>query len=398
MARAAEGDEGGAHGAQESRMREHVEALEAHDACKPSSGSSRRKRKKGKKRRLPRSSVPRHGRARRRERQWHAPGWFSSVWPKFLGFFVGTDQKDSSTVALVMFWLVLLVTMLSALCFLSLSAGQWHVQGWCTLCGMFPSVFGRLVMLGFMAGMDQKGCAVFAACRRHPFRGTEADPHGPDYSADHRDSPVAVRFQVVNVPVVQVVLAIPVTMQYTVEVPQLLFIKVVDNSLHNTQHNNNTTHYTLHTTHYTLHTTHYTLHTTTLHHYTTTPLHHYNNNTTTTTTTLQLQQHYNYNNTTTTTTLQLQHCSTTTAPQQHHNSTTTAPQQHHNSTNNTNNSTNNTTNSTTRRFHPSVALLLPFHVKLQRLMMDAKLRAAAQVVPAAGERATPPFPYCGMNG
>ena len=34
--------------------------------------------------------------------------------------------------------------------------------------------------------------------RRHSFRSADADPHGPDYSADHGDSPVAVRFQVVD--------------------------------------------------------------------------------------------------------------------------------------------------------------------------------------------------------
>ena len=41
----------------------------------------------------------------------------------------------------------------------------------------------------------------FIACRRLPFRAAEADPHGPDCSADHRDSPVAVRCQVVDVPI-----------------------------------------------------------------------------------------------------------------------------------------------------------------------------------------------------
>ena len=35
----------------------------------------------------------------------------------------------------------------------------------------------------------------FVHVRRHPFRAAEADPHGPDYSADHRVSPVAVRFR-----------------------------------------------------------------------------------------------------------------------------------------------------------------------------------------------------------
>ena len=37
-----------------------------------------------------------------------------------------------------------------------------------------------------------------------PFRSAEADPHGPGYSADHRDSPVAVRFPVVDAPCLQV--------------------------------------------------------------------------------------------------------------------------------------------------------------------------------------------------
>ena len=41
--------------------------------------------------------------------------------------------------------------------------------------------------------------------RRYSFRSAEAGPHGPDCSTDHRDSPVAVRFQVVDAPVVWVV-------------------------------------------------------------------------------------------------------------------------------------------------------------------------------------------------
>ena len=36
------------------------------------------------------------------------------------------------------------------------------------------------------------------ACRRLSLLAVEADPHGPDCSADHRDSPVAVRFLVVD--------------------------------------------------------------------------------------------------------------------------------------------------------------------------------------------------------
>ena len=41
--------------------------------------------------------------------------------------------------------------------------------------------------------------------RRHSLRSAEADPHGPDCSADHRDSSVAVRSQVVDALAVQVV-------------------------------------------------------------------------------------------------------------------------------------------------------------------------------------------------
>ena len=57
--------------------------------------------------------------------------------------------------------------------------------------------------------MDLKTVVVpqlqFIVGRRHSFRSAEAVLHGPVYSADHRDSPVAVRFQVVNVPVMRVV-------------------------------------------------------------------------------------------------------------------------------------------------------------------------------------------------
>ena len=45
--------------------------------------------------------------------------------------------------------------------------------------------------------------------RRHSFRAAETDPHGPHYSADHRDSPSCCTFQVVDAPVVLVVLAMP---------------------------------------------------------------------------------------------------------------------------------------------------------------------------------------------
>ena len=57
--------------------------------------------------------------------------------------------------------------------------------------------------------MDLKTVVVpqlqFIVGRRHSFRSAEAVLHGPVYSADHRDSPVAIRFQVVDVPVMRVV-------------------------------------------------------------------------------------------------------------------------------------------------------------------------------------------------
>ena len=62
----------------------------------------------------------------------------------------------------------------------------------------------------------------FIACRRLLLRAAEADPHGPDCSADHRDSPVAVCCQVVDVPIGDAYV------QKTVEIPQLQFSKIVD--------------------------------------------------------------------------------------------------------------------------------------------------------------------------
>ena len=49
--------------------------------------------------------------------------------------------------------------------------------------------------------------------RRLPFRSAEADLHGPCFLADHRDFPVAVRYQVVDALVVHVVLDMPVVVQ-----------------------------------------------------------------------------------------------------------------------------------------------------------------------------------------
>ena len=59
--------------------------------------------------------VTLHGRARRRHRQWHVPGWCSgfgashAVFPSFIGmpewpaFMVGMDVKDSYAVAALVF-------------------------------------------------------------------------------------------------------------------------------------------------------------------------------------------------------------------------------------------------------------------------------------------------------
>ena len=78
---------------------------------------------------------------------------------------------------------------------------QWHVLGW--FCGLFssrsvPFFVVRPKMLGIVAGMDRKDSHAASSLqgRRHPGHDAEADSHGPDCSADHRDSVVAVRCQV----------------------------------------------------------------------------------------------------------------------------------------------------------------------------------------------------------
>ena len=48
-------------------------------------------------------------------------------------------------------------------------------------------------ILGAICGLS--AVAVHQHRRRHPFRAANADPHGPDYSADYRVSTVAVRFR-----------------------------------------------------------------------------------------------------------------------------------------------------------------------------------------------------------
>ena len=93
---------------------------------------------------------------------------------------------------------------------------------WKTASGMLSVFSSPWFDSGYMLGVSLRGLLFrlqktadswqlqFIVGRRHPLRSAEADPHGPDCSADHRDSSDAVRFQVVDAPVVQVVLAIPV--------------------------------------------------------------------------------------------------------------------------------------------------------------------------------------------
>ena len=52
---------------------------------------------------------------------------------------------------------------------------------------VFPSFGGRPMMLDIMAGPDEKDI-----CEVHPCHDAEAVSHGPDCSAGHGDSPVAL--------------------------------------------------------------------------------------------------------------------------------------------------------------------------------------------------------------
>ena len=105
---------------------------------------SKRKRKKRRKRRLPRSSVLRGGRARRRQRQWRAfgsPGvvLHCAVFPSIVDrpempcIMAGMDQKDR--------------------CSGLYKAG---IAGYDAPRAVFPSLVVRPGMLGILAGMDQK--------------------------------------------------------------------------------------------------------------------------------------------------------------------------------------------------------------------------------------------------
>ena len=148
--------------AKENELQRGVtEALEkARLALEPSRGS-KRKRKKRRRRRLPRSSVPRGGRARRRQRQWY-------VLAGFLG--------DGSPRAVFP----------SIVCGDSTGA----VLGQGDMPVVVPSgASGQTVLK--TAGSPQLQSIVG---RHLPLRAANADPHGPVCTADHGDSTVAAYF------------------------------------------------------------------------------------------------------------------------------------------------------------------------------------------------------------
>ena len=130
-----------------------------------SSAGTKRKRKKRRKKKAPKtsSSHSSHSRARRRQRQWHARSAGHQLPRRVL-----------------------------------LRQG-----GRCLRCA------GRAGFSGAGGGRDRRLPLLQLVENfvgfQHPCRGAEADPHGPDYSADHRDSSVAVRSQVVDALAVQVV-------------------------------------------------------------------------------------------------------------------------------------------------------------------------------------------------
>ena len=129
-----------------AQQRRIMELSDEVDAEALSSHLGRRKRKKRSKKNLS-QGVSSRGRARRRHRQWHVPGWsvFLSVddCPQMLSIMAVMDQKDS----IPRLW--------CAHCRLR----QRHVQGWFyRLCSSrcIPSSCRHAKMLGILAGVDQK--------------------------------------------------------------------------------------------------------------------------------------------------------------------------------------------------------------------------------------------------
>ena len=89
---------------------------------------------------------------------------------------------------------------------------------WETTSGLSPysalSLGRHWIHVGFsLRGVWKNFTRFLRDRRRLPFRSAEADPHGPCFLADHRDFPVAVRYQVVDALVVHVVLDMPVVAQ-----------------------------------------------------------------------------------------------------------------------------------------------------------------------------------------
>ena len=150
--------------------------MDAHNASKPSSGSSRRKRKKRRKRKLPKAGCRLFPPGCRRlcDHQRQVP----AVSPQTLGIPV-MMQRQVPTVHSFMLLVQFLDTVLD-----------------------MPVVVLRQVPGLMVQKTVARPQLQSIEGRRHS---AEAVPHGPVSSPDHRDSPVAVRFQVVDVPVVRVV-------------------------------------------------------------------------------------------------------------------------------------------------------------------------------------------------
>ena len=206
--------------------------------------------RRGRRRRT--SSRPSRTRARRRQRQWHAPGSFSwssalhamfpsfvgrpklhgivagmdkkdsialfsgscmckvgftgdpasgavflpFVRPKMLRIMAGTHQKDSCPRLMVQtaencgksaFAVLRWSSFFLSWCSHGLApySALWFNSGY-----IFMSVYGGWSRLQITADSPQ---LQFIAGHRHPVRAAEADSQSPDYSADQRDSAVAVR-------------------------------------------------------------------------------------------------------------------------------------------------------------------------------------------------------------
>ena len=150
-------------------------------------------------------------------RQWHVQGW--SLW-----------CCSSRCVPVVgigsgMRWLVLLVTIHVVLCFrlLSIPVAIPQVQ-------FLVKVICPLLSCLMLLVRQRRKLWLFRSCISStvidiPFRSAEADPHGPDYSADHRDSPVGVLLQMVDVPVVRACRVSGAAVEKAFVLPQLQLVE-----------------------------------------------------------------------------------------------------------------------------------------------------------------------------